>query len=144
MGLDNGIVMKSKKHIKVPRELVRVYKSTCSAYDKNYTFEYELCYWRKCWNIRRAIGMALGTNLGEDASKDNLDIYDVKNIWHALNHLNNKRAWEAESDSIWTYKEIRDNLDYSLLTLEWLINFMREHLDDFENGDIYVEFYDSY
>ena len=143
MGLDNGITMRSKIPIEVPCELVRVSESICSAYDKNYTFEYELCYWRKCWNIRHGIGMALGTNLGEDASKDRLDIGDVKNIWHVLNHLNNKRTWDS-GDSIWTYKEMRDNLDCSLLTLEWVIYLMRNYSQLFKDGCICVEFYDSY
>lgn len=135
--------MKSKRHIEVPRELERASESICSAYSNGYTFEYDLCYWRKCWNIREGAGLALGTNLGMDASKDELDIGDVKNIWHVINYLNHKRAWD-EGNSIWTYKEIRDNLDSALLTLEWLVYFMRKHEKEFKNGDIYVEFYDSY
>ena len=143
MGLDNGITMRSKIPIEVPRELIRVSESICSAYDSHYTFEYDLCYWRKCWNIRHGIGMALGANLGEDAGKGRLDIDDVKNIWHVLNHLNNKRAWDS-GDSIWTYKEMLDNLDCSLLTLEWVIYLMRNYSQLFKDGCICVEFYDSY
>lgn len=143
MGLDNGIIMRSKKHIEVPRELERASESICSAYSDGYTFEYDLCYWRKCWNIRYAIATSLDTVADLSVGKSDLTIQDIKNIWYDINYLNHKRVWD-EGDSIWTYKEIRDNLDSALLTFEWLIYFMRKHEKEFKNGDICVEFYDSY
>lgn len=74
-----------------------------------------------------------------------MTIEDVKNIWRAINQLNSKRAWDT-GDSIWTWREMKDHLDYDLLTLEWLINFMQEHTCAHSNEPLVymIEFYDSY
>lgn len=142
MGLDNGITLHSTRPIPIPKELVRVYDDSQYEKTEDYPYAYSICYWRKCWNIRRAIALALGTDM-EDASKDGLTISDIKNIWHAINYLNCKKVWD-EGDSLWTYKEIRDNLDESLHALEWLINIMRYCKDGFLFGEMRLEFYDSY
>ena len=71
-----------------------------------------------------------------------LTIDEVKKIWWAINEINHENVWESGS-SIWMYDEIKDRLDHSLLALEWLIGFMREHVGEKEPFYM-VEFYDSY
>ena len=133
MGLDNGLILHSKEKIKFPDEVrVRDWWESSGCY------HYSLCYWRKCWNIRREVAYIIEAPL-DYVVKYNLDISEVKNIWRAINELNSKRAWES-GESIWSYDEMRDHLDRDLLALEWLIHFMRTHKEE----DYMVEFYDSY
>lgn len=138
MGLDNGIYLHTKKPIKFPTEIDN-YVWEFSTESDTFSYHYELCYWRKCWNIRHEIGRALQAQSMEDVAKAWLTIADVKNIWRAIQQLYSKRAWES-GESIWTWSEIKDHLTRDLLILEWLISFMRQH----EESEYIVEFYDSY
>ena len=133
MGLDNGLILHSKEKIKFPDEVPGRDWWESSGY-----YHYSLCYWRKCWNIRHEVAQIISAPL-DYVAKYNLDITEVKNLWRAINELNSKRAWE-NSDSFWSYDEMRDHLDKDLLALEWLIHFMRTHKEE----DYAVEFYDSY
>ena len=130
MGLDNGLDLHTKKPVDFPKEL-----NINDWWQSNGEYHYGICYWRKCWNIRREVAYIIEAPL-DYVAKYNLDVSEVKNIWRAINELNSKRAWES-GESIWSYDEIRDHLDRDLLRLEWLIGFMRDH-------ECQVEFYDSY
>ena len=143
MGLDNGIELRSKRELNIPPELVRVRNNLEYYEHDDYPCVYNICYWRKCWNIRHAIGIALKVEDFNDVGKEKLTINDVKNIWHVINYLNCKKVWD-ETDSIWSYKEIRGILDDDLLALEWLIQFMHDDTRAFANQEVYVDFYDSY
>ena len=138
MGLENGIVLHTKKLINFPAE-IKNHIQELRDKDKEFPYHYELCFWRKCWNVRCEIGHALQAQNMEYVAKAWLTIADVKNIWRAIDQLNSKRAWES-GDSIWTWSEIKDHLNRDLLMLEWLISFMRQH----EESEYMVEFYDSY
>lgn len=138
MGLDNGIYLHTKKPVKFPTEIDN-YVWEFSTKSDIFPYHYELCYWRKCWNIRREISHALKAQGIECVAAAWLTITDVKNIWRAIQQLYSKRAWES-GESIWTWSEIKDHLTRDLLILEWLISFMRQH----EENEYMVEFYDSY
>ena len=131
MGLDNGLILHTTKQIDFPKEL-----HIDDWWQSNGQYHYGICYWRKCWNIRREMAHIINAPLDYVAKYD-LDITEVKNLWRAINELNSKRAWE-DGDSFWSYDEMRDHLDNDLLKLEWLIDFMGK--DD----ESQVEFYDSY
>lgn len=137
MGLDNGLILHTREPIEIPKEL----HFNLSMEDEPLKYSYELLYFRKCWNIRREIVRALNAGY-EYCGKAWLTIDEVKQIWWAIHELNHKSAWD-DTDSIWTWDEIKDRLDRSLLALEWLVNFMREHVGDKEPFYM-VEFYDSY
>ena len=141
MGLDNGLILHSKEPIDFPREIIDyIDKLPVDAHTaRTFPYKYELCYWRKCWNLRREIGHALGAANVEYVDKSWLTISDVKNIWHAINQLSSRRVWES-GDSIWSWSEIKDHLARDLLIIDWLIYFMRQH----EESEYMVEFYDSY
>lgn len=143
MGLDNGLILYTRAPINVPPEIRKLITvTTHEGWD--YSCEYELLYFRKCWNIRSAVGRVLGAS-PDYCGKSGLDIDEVKSIWWVIKQLNNKYLWEHGTwSSIWTYEEIKDRLDNSLLILEWLIHFMREHRYVGANEDYVVEFYDSY
>lgn len=138
MGLENGVRLHTKNPVKFPAEIDN-YIWEFSTESDTFSYHYELCFWRKCWNIRREIGHALQAQSMESVAKAWLTIADVKNIWRAIQQLYSKRAWES-GESIWTWSEIKDHLTRDLFMLEWLISFMRQH----EESEYMVEFYDSY
>lgn len=139
MGLDNGIILHSRNMIKAKdRSECITSLGAHDDYNDGPEFDYEICYWRKCHNIRRLVAHVFDLPL-DYVHKDNMDIGDIKQIWHIINALNNARVWN-EGCSMWTYEEMHDHLDRDLLALEWLIHFMRTHKEE----DYTVEFYDSY
>lgn len=142
MGLDNGIVLYTLDEVKVPSELEIRFRTWNDERYSQFEYSYDICYWRKCWNVRRQIMNRCGIKNENDPDGIYLlDIDQVKQIWTAINYLNKKKIWDVkEDDSIWTYKEMRDHLDYDLLALEWLIHFMRNH----DPKTYRVIFYDSY
>lgn len=139
MGLDNGLRLHTKDPIDFPKEIADYINSLSVDLRSPFPYEYELCYWRKCWNVRCEIGHALQAQNMEYVAKAWLTIADVKNIWRAIQQLYLKRAWES-GESIWSWSEIKDHLTRDLLILEWLISFMRQH----DEKEYMVEFYDSY
>lgn len=139
MGLDNGLILHSRNMIKAAERPPKVTSlGGYDDYDGKPMFDYEVLYYRKCPNIRRAIAHALDLPL-DYVHKFDLSIEDVKAIWHIINENNNVYAWD-HSDAMWDYNEMHDHLDSDLLSLEWLIHFMRTHKED----EYMVEFYDSY
>lgn len=136
MGLDNGLTLITKKEVNEP--LPFDVEGRFHPYFDGNEYEYNLCHWRKCDNIRDCIRETF-YRPSDDVSMDNMCIDDVKQVWHIINTLNKKKRWEQD-DSFWSYKEVRDMLDYDLLCIEWLIHYMRHHNDD----EYRVVFYDSY
>ena len=137
MGLDNGLILHTKKRINSKNKPDFIKSLVDQELKSDYPYGYEICYWRKCWNIRREVAHAIGAPL-DYVSKYNLTIEEVKNIWRAVENLNSPRTWG--NDSIWTYNEMSGHLNDDLLSIEWLIHFMKEHKKD----EYAVEFYDSY
>lgn len=139
MGLDNGLILHSRNMIKAAERPPKVTSLGADEINGDPVWDYEICYWRKCWNIRNKVAYAL--DLPRDyVQKYDLSIDDVKQIWHIINKLNSPNIWESEGGSMWDYNEMHDHLDSDLLALEWLIHFMRTHKED----EYMVEFYDSY
>lgn len=146
MGLDNGIVIRTKK-TKEMRDIVPWYVSVASGewVDK---FNFEVCYWRKCWNIRAGIFDILWKNHHNEWHKSGYDespkeqmilrIEDVKEIYQLLvDYINEDLEWDT-SDTIWELKDYRPYLVQCAMNLIWLVEWMTAHPEDV------VEFYDSY
>lgn len=134
MGLDNGLVLRTRKQI--DSNLVPSYvQITAEPTNDTLTFEYEVCYWRKCWNIRDMIFNCLG-----DVDKDNyhyeVSVSTLESIRDGIyKFLCNGDDWE---DSIWTFDEMIDHLSLDIVNLSWVINYLKE------DPHAYVYFYDSY
>lgn len=114
MGLDNGVSLKILD--------VNSFKTIPSWVHKlALSDEYDILYWRKCWNIRRAILRYLGEKSGE--CYYDLTLEDLHNIINIVKKLCTRKNWD-ETDSIWTYDEIKRNYKYNLRmarkTLRWL------------------------
>ena len=113
MGLDNGIIIKNKNGIE----------------------KKEICYWRKCWNIRRLIFECIDPN--EMLFEYSLSLDNLVDIYYALKGLN-KENWNDNGGSIWTWEEIRKGLKRNIKALNKLIKRMKRE------SDLEVIFYDSY
>lgn len=132
MGLDNGIIVRSNK--------ADVKFSRCEWYSVE-EGTWEVCYWRKYWGLRNEVMQYLQKRYEweDEPARIDLTLEDVKIILTIVKEWKNKKRWNAESRSIWSYKEAKGNLAYTIENLIYLIAKM----EDFPN-DIEVYFYDSY
>ena len=134
MGLDNGILV---KHVTNSKAIAILAKWRDHWYED--TPVYEICYWRKCWNVRQAI-----LDICEQDSPNDwqyaLNISEVCEIKGYLESLNEK-IWDSESlygGSIWTWEEHEPHNQTHIEALTDLIEAMQY------DPDMVVYFYDSY
>lgn len=148
MGLDNGIRLKIKDKEKFgdTKKLYSMFSWT------NEGSEYELLYWRKCWNVRREISEVLADaynngNAEHDKYFDENGINDYifnlkafKNILIRLRKIYKKSWWEENDDSIWEWSECGSNYK------SWLIKAWKvfDVLKDKDADSYELSFYDSY
>lgn len=135
MGLDNGIVLKAKSSRGI-NYLV-----------ENHSFYFynddNIGYWRKCWNIRRAVLNAFEDKDydGDGGYIDLTSVEDLVNMAETLKYFLNEENWDRD-DSIWDWYIILPSIAEAIKKLRYLI-------EDIENGDISIDdlkiyFYDSY
>lgn len=134
MGLDNGIMLKIKNKEKfgeIPAWILR------KPWEDEYNFDYEILYWRKCWNIRAEILGYLRAN--SDEYQWTLTLAQLKDIIKVLDSFLVWHNWDS-SQSIWTWDEIgesyRNDLKYARKVAKWL---KTKPEDSYE-----LYFYDSY
>ena len=85
MGLDNGICIKRNEY----SNKIKILSKYEESYDTRKIYDFDICYWRKCWNVRRDIFQVI--NAEEDSMYHfNLDIYDIKEILKVLKSYNEK------------------------------------------------------
>ena len=135
MGLDNGICVKKN----ALTQLININNTFIDSNDNSN--EIDITYWRKCWGLRNDIMEYLTAkyNVNDDYYSFNLEAEDVTQIIEILISWYDKKKWNSESQSIWTWKEIKGNLLNSIRNLSYLLGKM----EDYPNGFI-VYFYDSY
>ena len=131
MGLDNGICVRRTEQTEKIRELQRFNQS----YDKEHEFDFEVVYYRKCWNVRNAILSYLGKRWA-DGWKFTLSIDDIDGIIEVLKSFNADN-WCDGGGSIWEWDEMKPRLRQHIKDLRRLKKIMKKH-------DIEVYFYDSY
>ena len=134
MGLDNGIIIKkSSASTGVKWIFEHLLKLDITHYDDEEY--YDICYWRKCSNIRNKIINNIGSPMSEGTSpplhKRNLCLI-IKMLFKF-----NKHNWYEDGGSIWSFREFRHHLvtDIVKLTVTVLLMFVCEF-------DVF--FYDSY
>lgn len=127
MGLDNGIKVKSiTKEDRLKYGISIPYNET----------DDDICYWRKCWNIRSVILKIL--HLGEEGGFYKFDSEDIPAIIKGLyNLIVNKDEWN-DNDCIWKYKDMVPTILRNILDLDRLIFYLKDH------PDAEISFYDSY
>ena len=141
MGLDNAIMAKGKT--KAGNDYLEMIKNkfNLEVYDE----EYEIAYWRKCWNIRSHMLMTIEPKCDKERSDDYEFFFGVdvlENITEELKYFLNEDNWELGGSSIWTWIEM-------LPCIADQIRIMRVILEDIECGvidaeDLDFRFYDSY
>lgn len=127
MGLDNGIKVKGiTKEDRLKYGISIPYNET----------DDDICYWRKCWNIRSVILKIL--HLGEEGGFHKFDPEDIPSIIKGLyNLIVNKDEWN-DNDCIWEYKDMVPTILRNILDLDRLIFYLKDH------PDAEISFYDSY
>lgn len=144
MGLDNGIVIKTRIELK-PELLppfVGIQEDDWLQENKGNGYWYELCYWRKCWNIRDIVlDMHPDFNEEEEYYGYTLSKKHVHQLRLALiDYISNMYKWEEDYENgrtIWDSSDMLYHLARDIGNLTWLEKCMDEH-------NIHVEFYDSY
>lgn len=160
MGLDNGVRLFRYKGKDPPKNKLKILNNYINNYAeiekekdgdaKNFEKIYigelkrflsgyegnELCYWRKCWNIRSCFINNIKENLDDYYYLITID--NLPNIIKDLECLLNENEWLKNGASIWSYKEYANILFIDILNLKILYKYMSE------NPDVYAYFYDSY
>ena len=96
MGLDNGICIKRNAYSESIKPLVKAFEKDWA---KEYGYSFEVCYWRKCWNIRGAIIDILEMDINNDAEVG-LSEFNIEDIITFLKSLNEDN-WTDYGPSIW-------------------------------------------
>lgn len=129
MGLDNGITLRTRKTLDPP-SWVHIDEITVLEQVRTY----EICYWRKCHNIRAEIIDVIGESV--DVTYE-LSIPELKDIQRKLIKLI-KDGGDAWSDCRWSYDEMLPSLAQDIANITWLIEYLKS------DRTAYVYFYDSY
>lgn len=103
-------------------------------WDKEHKYNFEVLYYRKCWNLRGIIAEAIGGIC--DNGETTVEREDIPKIINALKSVNEDN-WEDEGGSIWTWEEQKPHIKQHIKNLKYVYKLMNQH-------DIDVYFYDSY
>ena len=139
MGLDNGINIKCKSQEEAQLIIneAATYLNTLRLFYGNKE-HVEVCYWRKCWNIRREILSVLRPK-DKDQKKYLIELDDIKSIIFKLYKFLDSSTWENDDDgSIWVFDEYKSVIMWNILNLSWLFHYK------VKNPEIEIYFYDSY
>lgn len=135
MGLDNSIQIKRNTSTNSIPEL----KQFELAYDNKHQFDFEICYWRKCYNIRNMI-MDVIESARDNDNSDILTTTDIEKIIHGLQSFNSAN-WQENGGSIWDWDDeeypYSEKIQRDIENLKNLQTLMKKY-------DLEVYFYDSY
>ena len=135
MGLDNSIQIKRNTSTNSIPEL----KQFELAYDNKHQFDFEVCYWRKCYNIRNMI-MDVVESARDNDNSDILTTIDIEKIIHGLQSFNSAN-WQENGGSIWDWDDeeypYSEKIQRDIENLKNLQTLMGKY-------DLEVYFYDSY
>ena len=131
MGLDNGIEIKRNEKSMSIYDKIKRFESN---WDKEHKYDFEIAYYRKCWNIRSLILRCLSA--GEEDYEIAVKREEIPKLIDILKSLNEDN-WEDEGSSIWEYKEQKPHIKQHIKNLKYLYRLMGKY-------DLDVYFYDSY
>ena len=135
MGLDNSIQIKRNTSTNSIPEL----KQFELSYDNKHQFDFEICYWRKCYNIRNMI-MDVVESARDNDKSDILTTTDIEKIIHGLQSFNSAN-WQENGGSIWDWDDeeypYSEKIQRDIENLKNLQTLMEKY-------DLEVYFYDSY
>lgn len=107
-------------------------------WEDKYGYDYDILYWRKCWNVRAEI-LSYLPSTHDDGGEFDMTLDQLQDILGILKNLYTKANWD-EGRSIWSWNEIKKtypaNLKYARSVLKWLKTKPEESYR--------LYFYDSY
>ena len=135
MGLDNGLCIKRNEYTNNISELKRFE----DAWDKDRQFDFEVCYFRKCYNVRHMIIESIKVAYDNDIS-EMLTVEHIEKIIKGLQSFNADN-WQENGGSIWDWDDeeyhYSDKIQRDIENLQYL----KELMDKYK---LEVYFYDSY
>lgn len=134
MGLDNGISVRRKT--KAFERNYDWFKNFDEKWCKDHEYDVDICYWRKCWNIRNAIFDKID-GVHDNENSRNLTVKDIDQIIEILASFNEDN-WDDDIGSIWSWEEFQPRLCEQCAALMELRELMCA------DPEIEVYFYDSY
>lgn len=140
MGLDNGIMLKRQKPNKfLERIFLEDFKECLDERDKG-LWEIEICYWRKCWNVRRYVFDYIIKVDPNDTEELQFPL-TARDVWKIRKQV---KYWLTHGDewvdSFWDFEDFKANLEHQYKYLFRLWLWMKFHPKDKTS----VYFYDSY
>lgn len=140
MGLENGIVLATHHKINMDDipEYIVIEEDDWRNNDDDYNdgYYYDVCYWRKCWNIRKFILSLDNIEFGKREGEYELDINHLTALQKKeIEYLCDMSKWE---DSIWYPEDMLCSLAQDIANLGWLKDYIMSH--KFTK----IIFYDSY
>ena len=142
MGLDNGITLRVKGEINPDAEILTIPGIEKDSWNDNsepgFTY-YDICYWRKCWNIRDILFDAKGK---ENCGEYNFTVDELKEVRDGIYHAICKgpKVWNEENRSIWDFEEAMNFLPWDIVRISALIDYFQHE----GAGRSEAFFYDSY
>ena len=130
MGLDNGIVLKI-----IDREVFGPIPEWFRHKDWEPADEYEINYWRKCWNVRAEILTYLGAD--DDSYEFYMTVEDLRTVNKIVKSIYNPIDW---GNSIWDWDEIKDCYLRNLAYAKRMAQFLKKR----PASSYEIFFYDSY
>ena len=135
MGLDNSIQVRRNEYTNTIPEL----KQFEDSWDKNHEYDFEIAYFRKCWNVRDMVFDVVKCAHDNDES-DPLTTEDIDNIIKGLQSFNSDN-WQEGWGSIWEWDDeeypYSKKVAHDIEKLKTLRRLMEKY-------DLEVYFYDSY
>lgn len=142
MGLDNGIILKTQ-HKLTEQDIpswIKIEEADWYSENNKDGYYYDVCYWRKCWNIRGFI-FELDNIESVDCGCFELDVCHIIALQkEEMAYLRNPQRWEddyIDGRTIWDAESMIPHLARDVANLQWLKDYMIKH-------KVTVEFYDSY
>ena len=135
MGLDNGVQIRRTPETNKIEEL-KVFNQD---WNKELRYDFEVTYWRKCWNIRNDL-MDLG--IGYDEGYYSMTVEDIEKAIELLKSYNDDN-WTDGGSCIWEFTSDEDGWSYSEHIKQDIesLKLLRQLMDKY---DLDVYFYDSY
>lgn len=146
MGLDNGITLRVKGEINPDAEILTIPGIEKDSWNDNlelgFTY-YDICYWRKCWNIRDILFVNCHDAKGkEDCGEYSFTVDELKEVRDGIYHTicEGSKAWDEENRSIWDFEEAMNFLPWDIVRISALIDYLQHE----GAGRSEAFFYDSY
>ena len=105
-------------------------------WDEKYEYDFSICYWRKCWNVRGAIFDVTDHGKHMDNCICELNKNEIDRMIEALGKFNADN-WDDDLGSIWDWEDVEDKMRQDIENLKEL----RKLIDKYNLEVIFVDSY---